>query len=101
MKKVFVYACLNDNLGDDLFIDILCNRYPNIQFITVCERDGKKRKANFPRNFKILYKTFFVDLVNKCSWKLWKKNIYEYVLGKFCQAIVYIGGVHFYGAAGT
>lgn len=32
MKKVIVYAYINKNLGDDLFIDILCQRYPHVQF---------------------------------------------------------------------
>lgn len=32
MRKVIVYAYINKNLGDDLFIDILCRRYLHVQF---------------------------------------------------------------------
>ena len=30
---VFIYAYTNNNLGDDLFIRVLCKRYPDIDFI--------------------------------------------------------------------
>lgn len=33
--KVFIEAYLYGNLGDDLFLDILSERYPNTEFITV------------------------------------------------------------------
>ena len=33
MKKIKVYAYTRQNLGDDLFIKILCERYPNTQFV--------------------------------------------------------------------
>ena len=33
MKKIKVYAYKRQNLGDDLFIKILCERYPNTQFV--------------------------------------------------------------------
>ena len=35
--KVLTRAYLNENLGDDLFVYILCNRYPNIKFSIVGE----------------------------------------------------------------
>lgn len=92
MKKVLLYAYLNNNLGDDLFIDILCKRYPYVQFIAVKEKNFKEMKTKFPLNFKILYRNRFINLINKISWKLWKKNAFEYIVGKMCDAIVYIGG---------
>ena len=33
MKKVKVYAYTRQNLGDDLFLKILCERYKNTKFI--------------------------------------------------------------------
>ena len=35
--KSLIRAYLNENLGDDLFVYILCNRYPNIKFSIVGE----------------------------------------------------------------
>ncbi len=32
-KKVMIYAYCNFNLGDDLFIKILCERYPEVHFL--------------------------------------------------------------------
>jgi colanic acid/amylovoran biosynthesis protein len=31
--KVYLFACIEKNIGDDLFIKLLCERYPNIDFI--------------------------------------------------------------------
>ena len=36
MKKVFIYAYLAQNLGDDLMVRILCERYPHIKFQNLC-----------------------------------------------------------------
>ena len=32
MKRVMIHAYLAGNLGDDLFVVMLCRRYPNIKF---------------------------------------------------------------------
>ncbi|RIW36051.1 polysaccharide pyruvyl transferase family protein [Bacillus salacetis] len=32
MKKALLYACIEKNIGDDLFIYTLCKRYPNCNF---------------------------------------------------------------------
>ena len=32
MKKIFIMAYLRNNLGDDLFVKELINRYPNEKF---------------------------------------------------------------------
>lgn len=31
--KVYLFACIEKNIGDDLFVKILCERYPNTDFI--------------------------------------------------------------------
>lgn len=35
MKRIFLYAYKNKNLGDDLFLKALCDRYSNVEFITL------------------------------------------------------------------
>ena len=30
--RVYLFACIEKNIGDDLFIKLLCERYPNIEF---------------------------------------------------------------------
>jgi len=31
--KVFLFACIEKNIGDDLFVKLLCERYPHVEFI--------------------------------------------------------------------
>src|SRR5699024_4992683 len=42
MKKVMVYAYSQFNLGDDLFIKILCERYPETQFVLYAPKQYKR-----------------------------------------------------------
>lgn len=37
MKKVFIHAYTEQNLGDDMFIEYLCNRYPTVDFYIFCK----------------------------------------------------------------
>lgn len=46
MKKVFIYAYLNQNLGDDLFVKILCERFPKTKFYIVSTRNKAKPFKN-------------------------------------------------------
>ena len=49
MKKIFIYAYMAKNLGDDLMVRILCERYPNTKFYLFADA---------------FYKTAFKDLDN-------------------------------------
>ncbi len=53
MKKVKLKAFVSANLGDDLFLDIICNRYPNTQFIVT---GSKKYKSvyGYIKNLKYI-----------------------------------------------
>lgn len=37
-KRIYIYAYTNLNLGDDLFILMLCNRYPKTKFYLMCNK---------------------------------------------------------------
>ena len=37
MKRVFIHAYTEQNLGDDMFIKYLCNRYPEVDFYLSCK----------------------------------------------------------------
>ena len=43
MKKVFIHAYAAGNLGDDLLIRILCERYPRVQFRIFADHTYKER----------------------------------------------------------
>lgn len=49
MKKMMVSAYTEFNLGDDLFIKVLCERYPDTRFMIIAPR---------------LYKLVFKDIKN-------------------------------------
>jgi len=39
-KRILIYAYARMNLGDDLFIKILCGRYPETNFFVMCSKDS-------------------------------------------------------------
>lgn len=84
MKKVFILAYSKVNLGDDLFIDILVNRYKNIQFFT---RAIQEKTYIYNKNANLHFKDYTLeDLVQ--------------VAAEEFDAIVYIGGSIFMEHAG-
>jgi len=88
MKKIFIDAYTELNLGDDLFIKILCERYPNHLFYIVCRRKNAEAFLNI-KNLKVLYSFPYLDsLAKKASlWQLLINNI-----AKKCDLVVNIGG---------
>lgn len=80
--KVFIDAYLFQNLGDDLFVDLLIERYPQVEFITY----SSFYKSNKP-NIKVYYNRILNKLIGG-------ENI-KYHLAKKCDYVVYIGGSMF------
>lgn len=106
MKKVYLAAYFKNNLGDDLFVYILANRYPNCQFSVYGDfRDYKNLPVNVRSAMtnidrmatKILYKIGYrlfpegkKDLiVNKYT------TLRETMLIKESDGVVYITGSGF------
>jgi colanic acid/amylovoran biosynthesis protein len=92
MKKVMVYAYTNFNLGDDLFIKILCERYPQTQFVLyapskykICFKDINNLKI-FPSD------SIIVRGINFVLRGLKIHNFLRELVSKNCDAAVYIGG---------
>lgn len=110
MKKdiVCVRAFLKENLGDDLFLDILCNRYPKKKFV-VC--GSKKYSGSLAEIKNLEYKyddsymvkwtlrllNFFSIIFNKICLCLWKRHLFSKVSlfdiwSSICQYNVLISG---------
>lgn len=88
-KKVFLKAYFRQNLGDDLFIDHIANRYPNVYFKTIISAEYAKPFSTL-NNFKNYNRFFrFIDAV---IFKLFKYDLFRVWLSKFFNATVYIGG---------
>lgn len=90
--KVYLNAYLNKNLGDDLFIKIITDRYPSVVFYT----HSVYNYHNFANNLKIKNQNFYTKLD-----KITKKyNNGNNILTKFIHkikytnidSIVFIGG---------
>lgn len=86
--KICVRAFVNGNLGDDLFIYILCNRYPHEQFV-VCGLS--KYSGSFAEIKNLTYKSvdspgikwgircinFMPILLNYICKKFWKRELFS------------------------
>lgn len=91
-KKVMIYAYTNFNLGDDLFIKILCERYPKTQFILYAPFQYKY-SFNMYKNITVYSSSnFFVRLFNYSMRKMKVGTTLRTMLAEKCDAIVQIGG---------
>ncbi|MBY7144599.1 polysaccharide pyruvyl transferase family protein [Virgibacillus sp. NKC19-3] len=91
-KKVMIYAYTNFNLGDDLFIKLLCERYPKTQFFLYAPREYKHNFKSF-RNVSIYSSNnFFMRLLNYGLRKLKIDFSIRNIIARKCDAIVHVGG---------
>ena len=66
MKKIYVSAYFNNNLGDDLFVDILVNRYPNTKFYISDKRDNVRALSNQSNvHFKSSFAYYFEKILKR------------------------------------
>lgn len=93
MKKVFIHAYAAGNLGDDLLIRILCERYPKVHF-KICADESYKERFKDIGNLSVYspadkYVRLIDKVINRIKstdrgfWKLLLKTSY---------ATVHIGG---------
>lgn len=64
MKKVFVDGYFNNNLGDDLFLRVLAERFPKVEFIMLSD----KKYADIYHQIsglKIINKGLLIKIINK------------------------------------
>ncbi len=95
--KVFLKAYIKKNLGDDLFIDILANRYKSTDFLISSDASYLKNK-----NLKYYKKNIFTKVLNKLLNYFSNKKInYDYIIAKNCDASIIIGGSMFIEGKGT
>ena len=88
--KIFVSAYINKNLGDDIFISMLCDRYKKHTFLIDGNADYiKKDNLEFYYNKKNIFK----KIINKIK-KIFTqgKKDYDTKYIKKCDAYVMIGG---------
>ena len=74
--KIYVDAYLAKNLGDDLFINILTNRYPEHKFYAI----SKGEKGYNTKNFKVYSNTYIFKILKKFQWEKYLANHYDTVV---------------------
>lgn len=62
MKKIYIKAYTEVNLGDDLFIRVLCERYPNVQFYMTCPKSSRVAYDSI-KNLTLIPKIRYVDSI--------------------------------------
>lgn len=93
MKNVFIHAYAAGNLGDDLLIRILCERYPAVRF-KICADESYKERFRDISNLAVYSPSdMIVRLVDKAAAKLKKadRGFWKYLI-KHSFATVHIGG---------
>lgn len=93
VRKVFIHAYVAGNLGDDLLIRILCERYPKTRFLIWADCSYKVRFADL-KNLRVFSPTDkLADVVNRVSKRIKKyDNGMWRLLVKSSYATVHIGG---------
>lgn len=88
-----VYAYTRFNLGDDLFIKLLCERYPNTLFVLYAPREYTFLNKEI-NNIKVYSSDSLVFRgINFLFRNLFKKRAFvRQQIAKSCDASVYIGG---------
>lgn len=90
MIRVYLSAYLNQNFGDDLFLKVLLERYPNVIFYTMSNYDYddyNNLKVIKYKKVRILNKMIKIFTFNKLS--------FENLLCRKCDYIVMLGGSMF------
>lgn len=71
--RIYVDVYLAKNLGDDLFVHVLANTFPNVEFILnyygneyddFLKEYHNVKKSNYPKRFKILNRLKIYDYIN-------------------------------------
>lgn len=90
MKKVFLYAYDGVNLGDDLFVRVICGRYPQAQFYIWGDEARRAVFRDVP-NLKVILRD---NPVSKALGAIRPSFAARYHgwLERRCDAVVYIGG---------
>ena len=93
MKNIFLQAYYHGNLGDDLFIKILCERYPDIMFNMIVSGNNKNKIEGLP-NLKLIPRHWTFRIRNKLSQTVMKKTMASRIAAKSDCAVL-LGGSMF------
>ncbi len=91
-KKVMIYAYTRFNLGDDILIQTLCTRYPEVEFLLYAQPEYKTVLQTCT-NLTVLSNTnIAAGCLNRLGRMAGNGNLYENLLAGRCDACVCITG---------
>lgn len=91
-NKVMLYAYLNSNFGDDLFVKIFLDRYTNTKFKFIGNKNYLETFKN-KTNQRIIYTSnFYFRLIRRILTRLGKMDILYKILSKDCDYNLFVGG---------
>lgn len=92
MKKIFIKAYSQNNLGDDLFVEMLCRRYPQYNFVMPCAPEFEDTFKGI-ENLDLLPVVPYIDgVMHRLKLPFRPKRTYYRYIMKRCDATVHIGG---------
>lgn len=90
--RIYVHAYWQQNLGDDLFVTLLCQRYPDILFYGACSRRSARVFERLP-NFRRVPRFARIDgILRRARLAPVLGPAFERMYKSRCDAIVNIGG---------
>ncbi|MHA6647229.1 polysaccharide pyruvyl transferase family protein [Aerococcus urinae] len=93
---IYLDAYMELNLGDDLFIKTICERYPQVEFQIILSSNYKNSSLSKINNLKIKYISPFISKVSKIIYKIFPSINYLKMIEKNyirrSKAVVTIGG---------
>lgn len=96
-NRVLLFACIEKNIGDDLFVKTLCDRYPNTEFeITSAADYGMLADIPNLRFSRLLRKWMFVSTAKPKAWykvliQKCLEPILAFLIGKRKVAVYIVG----------
>ena len=92
MKDVMIYAYTRLNLGDDLFVKILCERYPNINFRIICIDKYASSFDNIENLKCYKFNSYLERGINYIFRKIGYVNFLQDRCAKKCDIGITVGG---------
>lgn len=91
MIKCFVSGYWKSNLGDDLFLKIVCERYPHVKFYTFLDKKNSEQFKQY-NNLTIIYNNFLFRIVNKLMRKMGMLQLQDILGPLLAKNFLEIGG---------
>lgn len=92
MKRVLIHAYLAGNLGDDLLVRLLCERYPEVRFYILGDEMYKVRYSDLKNCRVSAQEDKRVRIINRFMKWFGIQDGFRYLLVKYATAVVHIGG---------